>query len=157
MSLLIWYQHISLYFCLDITFSPSWIPQPHDAPVQPPVRHLWAFAITHSPHSPSLTPLIHHTIGPALRMECTGDLGTSLLHFPFRTGPHIVFLMIISFSGLLIHHHDMWQFPPVTQLAPMRADRFQVIVPWVSESGDCCCFATNDPCSHFFLDKSFCI
>ena len=62
-------------------------------------------------------------------MECTGDLQTSLLHFPFQTGPHIVFLMIISFSGLLICHHDMRQFPPVTQLALMCANWFQVNVP----------------------------
>ena len=62
-------------------------------------------------------------------MEYTGDLQTSLLHFSFQTGPHVVFLMIISFSDLLIRHRDMQQFPPVTRLAPMRADRFQVIVP----------------------------
>ena len=129
MSLLIWYWCIPLYFCLYITFPPSRIPQPRDAPVQPPVWHPPAFVITCSPRSPSLTPLIHRIIRLALHMECTGDLGTLLLHFPFRTGPNVVFLMIISFSDLLIHHRDMRQFPPVTRLTLMHADRFQVIAP----------------------------
>ena len=129
MSLFIRYRCIPLYFRLYITFPPSRIPQPRNAPVQPPARHSRAFAIARSPRSPSLTPLIRRTIGPALRMGCTGDRRTSLLHFPFRTGPHVVFLMIISFSDLLIRHRDMRQFPPVTRLAPTRADRFQVIAP----------------------------
>ena len=129
MSLLIRYRCIPLYFRLYITFPPLRIPQPHDAPVQPPARHPRAFTITRSLCSPLLAPLVRRTIRPALRMECTGDLWTSLLHFPFRTGPHVVFLMIISFSDLLICHHDMQQFSPVTRLAPMCADRSQVIAP----------------------------
>ena len=126
MSLLIWYQHIPFYFRLYITFPPSRIPQPHNVPVQPPVRPPRAFAVA---CLPSLAPLVRRTIGPAMRMERTGDLQILLLHFPFRTGPHVVFLMIISFSNLLIRHRDMQQFPPVTRLALMRADRFQVIAP----------------------------
>ena len=129
--------------------------QPRDAPVKPPMRHSRAFAITCSPRSPSLTPLICRTIGPALRMGCTGDLRTSLLHFSFQTGPHVVFLMIISFSDLLIHHRDMRQFPPVTRLALTRADRFKSLRHAVSESGDCCRFAANDPCFRVSLTSLF--
>ena len=113
-----------LYYFLSVTDTPA-----TRCACTTPARHPEAFAITHSPRLPSSAPLIHHIIGPALHIECTGDLQTSLLHFLFWTGPHIVFLMIISFSDLLIRHCDMRQFPPVTRLAPMRADQFQVIAP----------------------------
>ena len=157
MSLLIWYWRIPFYFCCYITFSLLWIPQPCDAPVQPPMWPPWAFAITHSPCLSSIASLIHCTIGLALHMECTGDLRTSLLHFPLWTGPHVVFLMIIPFSDLLIHHCDMWQFCPVTQLIPTHANQFQVIAPhsqWVREL---LLFRCKWSLFSFFLDKSFCI
>ena len=144
-------------FRLYITFSLSQIPQPRNAPVQLPAWLPQPFMITCLPCLPSFALLIHRTIGPALRMECTGDLQTSLLHFPFRTGPHVVFLMIIFFSDLLIRHRDMRQFPPVTQLAPTRADRFQVIAPlgkWVRRLLP---FRREWSLFSFFLDKSFCI
>ena len=134
MSLLIQYQHIPFYFCLYITFPPSWIPQPCDMPVQPPIQHPQAITITHSPCSPLLAPLIHCTIRLALCMECTGDLQTSLLHFSLWTGSHAVCLIIISFSGLPICHCDMQQLHPVTWLTLMWANWPQVIVPcgqWV--------------------------
>ena len=155
MSLLIWYQRIPFYFCLYITFPLSWIPQPCDAPVQPPMQLPWAFAITCLPHSPLLALLIHHTIRLALCMECTGNPWTSLLCFPFWTGPRIVFLMIISFSNLSICHCNMQQFHPVTQLAPMRADWFQVIAlhgQWVR---GLLLFCHKWSLFLFFLDKSF--
>ena len=104
MSLLIRYWCIPFYFFFYITLPLSQIPQPHNVPVQPPTWLTWAFVITHSPHLLSLALLIHRTIGLALCIDCTGDLWTSLLCFPFRTGPHVVFLMIISFSDLLICH-----------------------------------------------------
>ena len=62
------------------------------------------------------------------------SLQTSLLHFPFWTGPHAVFLMIISLSDSLIHHGNMQQFCPVTWLSLTWANRSQVIAPhsqWV--------------------------
>ena len=114
-----------------ITFPLLRIPQPCDVSVQPPAWHLWTFTLA---RLPLFAPLICHTIRPALRMERTGDLRTSLLHFPFWTGPHAVFLITISFSNLLIRHCDMLQFRPVTQLAPTCANWFQVIAPcsqWV--------------------------
>ena len=155
MSLLIRYWHIPFYFCLYITFPPLWIPQPHDMPVQPPMRLLQAFSITHPPHLPSLALLIYRTIGPALHMECTGDLQTSLLCFPFQTGPHIVFLMIISFSDLSIYHCDMWQFCPVTRLAPTWADWSQVIALHSQWVRGLLPFCHEWSLFLFFLDKSF--
>ena len=156
MSLLIWYWHKPFYFHLYITFPLSWIPQPCDAPVQPPAQLPWAFTITHLPHSPSLALLIHHTIRPALCMECTGDLWTSLLHFPFWTGPHAVFLMIISFSDLPIHHRDMRQFHPVTRLTLMQANQSQVIALCSHWVRGLLRFHREWSLVSFFLDKSFC-
>ena len=137
MSLLIWYWCIPFYFCPYITFPLSWIPQPHDTPVQPPAFHC--------------------TIGLALHMECTGNLWTSLLRFPFWTSPHAVFLITIFFSNLLIHHCDMWQFHPVTQLALTWASWSQVIAPHGQWVRGLLPFRHEWSLFSFFLDKSFCI
>ena len=123
MSLLIQYWCIPLYFCLYITFSPLWIPQPHNTPLWHPMQHLWACAIAHS-HCPALIgPITNCTIGLASCIECTCDLWTPLLHFPFLMGPRIVFWWYFPCFTLLICHHDIWQLCLVTQLAWMWADQ----------------------------------
>ena len=101
--------------------------------------------------------LIYHTIRLALCMEHTGDLWTSLLCFPFWTGPHAIFLITISFSNLLICHHDMRQFHPVSRLALMQANQSQVIAPCSQWVRGLLPFHHKWSLFSFFLDKSFCI
>ena len=122
MSLLIWYWCIPLYFCFYITFSPLQIPQPCNTPLWHPMWHPRACVIAHS-HCPALiSPITNHTIRPASCIKCTCDLQTLLLHFPFLTGPHVVFWWYFPSFTLLICHHDTWQLCSVTRLTLTQAN-----------------------------------
>ena len=62
MSLLIWYQCIPLYVCLHIISYLSWIPQPHNVPVQHPVWHPWVFVMTSFVYGMYRWPMDHTVI-----------------------------------------------------------------------------------------------
>ena len=106
MSLLIWYRHIPLYFrplLLSLRCRyPSHTTRHCDIPcdICEPARSL-------ASHCPTLVgPITNRTIGPASHIECTCDLRTPPLHFPFLTGPHVVFWWYVPCFTLPIRHCD---------------------------------------------------
>ena len=108
MSLLIWYQRIPLYFRLLLLSLCCGYPS-HTT------HHCNILCDTCEPaqslasHCPTLIgPITNHTISPASHIECTCDLQTLLLHFPFLMSPHIVFWWYAPCFTLPICHHDTW-------------------------------------------------
>ena len=128
MSLLIWCSHIPSHFDLSITFSSSWIHCHvtclHNSPCNTcePLQLL-----VHNTHL--VGPITNHTIRLALHMECTCDLQTLLLHFPFLIGPCIVFWWYFLCFTLPILDSDTWQLWSVAQLTLSQSEWSQVIAP----------------------------
>ena len=152
MSLLIWYWCIPLYFTfmsLSIYHRyPSHMMHlcniPHDT-------HKTSQSLTHSTCPCWPCYWLHHQTSFVYGMHRWPTDLTAIF-----SGPHAVSLMIIplfsSYQFTTVIHDGSAQLPNLpwgglTGLKPLHH--------MVSESEDWCCFTADDPCAHFFLDKSF--
>ena len=106
------------YFHLYITFPPLQIPQPHNTPLQHPMRHLWACMFAHLHHPTLIGPITNHTIRLA---SCTDPAVT----FPFLDRSPHCFLTISS----LFYFTDLPPWYPTARLSyPTHPDAGRLVL-----------------------------
>ena len=109
MSLLIWYWHIPLYFCLYITFFSIMDAPPCDMPMQLFAWPLQPFAVVCMSLLPSLVLLPVMPLRPASLVGGTLDPQTLLLLSTFQQVPTQFYWWLFPILTLLIPCHDMLQ------------------------------------------------